>query len=210
MAIIQSGASADLWTIDTTSKAGRATLYDSAGFEVRKPGTSYLLPINLVFDNAMGAGETVWAMRYVTGALTVKIRRIRLVAGFNGTAAAATSVAWRFKRFDSATPTGGTAITVVKKRTAYAGSVVTDARFDSTGTTGLTVAGLVFGSEWHVISLPASVTNGVVSQTIDLVLPGERFGEFDLASGEGLAIQMDTASIAGNTLTGSVEWDEVS
>lgn len=33
MAVIQSGASADLWTIDPTSKAGRVTLYDSAGNE---------------------------------------------------------------------------------------------------------------------------------------------------------------------------------
>ena len=34
MAIIQSGATADLWTIDPTSKAGRVTLYNSSGTEL--------------------------------------------------------------------------------------------------------------------------------------------------------------------------------
>jgi len=34
MAVIKSGASTDQWTIDPTSKAGRVTLYDSAGNEI--------------------------------------------------------------------------------------------------------------------------------------------------------------------------------
>lgn len=209
MALIQSGASADLLTVGATSKAARVEQYDSAGFEVQKPSTgSYMLPINLVHDNAMAAGETVWAMRYVTGALVAKIKRIRLTMGFNGTAAAATP-AYRLVRFSAATPTGGTAITVIKKRNSYAGSVVTDARFDSSGVAGLTVAGVTFETAFEVFSCPASVTGTVATRNIEFALPGERFGHFDLAAGEGLAIQMETASIAGNTLAGGVEWDEV-
>jgi hypothetical protein len=43
MAIIQSGASTDLWTIDTGSNAGRVTLYDSLGNELAGVGTVQLL-----------------------------------------------------------------------------------------------------------------------------------------------------------------------
>lgn len=41
MAVVRSGASTDEWTIDPTSKAGRVTLYDSAGNELNKQKTTY-------------------------------------------------------------------------------------------------------------------------------------------------------------------------
>src|SRR5213078_3061592 len=39
-AIIQSGASSDLWTIDPTSKAGRVSIYDSSGNLLTPAGTA--------------------------------------------------------------------------------------------------------------------------------------------------------------------------
>lgn len=207
MALIQSGATADLLTVDPTSKAARVTLYDNAGNEVLKPPTgAYVLPVSVTQSAATAANSTVWAMRYVTGSLTAKIRRIRLAVGFNGTAAAATSVAYHLCRFSTATPTGGTAIGVIKKRNSYAGSVVTDARFLDTG---LTVAGVVFETPFAQMSIPVSVTGVINPWEVDFVDVGDRFDEFALVAGEGLAIRLDVVAVAGQIISGYVEWDEV-
>lgn len=207
MAKIESGASADQLTVDPTSKAARNSLYDSAGNLVTyAPTGAYVLPINIRQTAATAAAATVWAMRYVTGALVVKLKKIRLSIGFDGTAAAGTSLGYQLMRFSAATPTAGTAITVIKKRTAYAGSVVTDARFLDTG---LTVAGVVFETAFDINKIPASVTGVTQTMFIDFVEPANRFGEFDLASGEGLAIQLERTAIVGQTLDGYVEWVEV-
>src|SRR3990167_1796754 len=132
MAIIKSGATTDELTVDPTSKAARVTLYDSSGNELQKPPAGgYLLPIR-VRQTAATASGTVWSMRALTAGKKVYVRRIVVNCMFDGTAAASTSQ-YNLLRFRTATPTAGTALTVVKRDTADPTSIVTDARFLDTG-----------------------------------------------------------------------------
>jgi hypothetical protein len=52
MAVIKSGASTDLWSVDATSKAGRITLYDTAGhpIEVETVDGNYYLGTSIIQD----------------------------------------------------------------------------------------------------------------------------------------------------------------
>lgn len=207
MAIIQSGASSDTLTIDPTSKAGRVTIYDSSGLEVAKPPTgSYIADINIRQAAATGAGATVWAMRNVSGPAIAYIRHIRLMVSFDGTAAAATTLRYDFQRFDTATPTGGTSVTAVKKRSTYGSPNVSDIRFADAG---VTTTGVVFGAAFHTVGLPSSVTNGNIETDLDFATAGERYNSpFELASGEGFCIRLNTAAVIGLSIRGSVSWDE--
>lgn len=204
MAIIQSGASSDLWTIDSASKAGRVTLYDPAGNEIfqRPPTGAYILPINIRQTAATAVNSVVWAMRLVSSARRVYIRQIVLVTAFDVNAGALTS-RYGIARFAGATPTGGVAIPVVKKRSNYPTSDVTDARQVDTG---LTVAGVVVEPAAFNLGCPRALAAS--SQFVFGTDDGTAFSSFELASGEGLCISLAVAAVTGDSLIGWVAWDE--
>jgi hypothetical protein len=208
MAIIQSGATADTLTVDPASKAARVTPYRSSGTEIDSaPVSSYLLPLNIRQTAATVAGTTIWAMRN-TGSRTVYLRHLRLIMGFDGTAVAANTPRYELIRFTSATPTGGNALIPIKKRTAYPGSSVGDARELNTG---LTVTGVTFDAgSFLVIGRPISVTSGISDMDVDFALGGQSdYSMLELAVGEGLAIRIVSVNtVIGVSLTGMIEWDE--
>jgi len=80
MAIIQSGATADLWTINPISNAGRVTIYDSLGNELAGVGVALLL--NVVLDalnedgtlNLSGQANTSIQLWGSTGTFTVSFQ----------------------------------------------------------------------------------------------------------------------------------------
>lgn len=204
--IIQSGATTDVLTVDATSKAARATAYDSGGTELIPAITgAYMLPIRVRQTNTTAADSTVWAMRNVAGPSTVHIRKIRGAVIFDGTAAAATTIGYDLIRFSAATPTTGTALTVVDKRNAYAASAVTDARFLDTG---LSVTSVVFETPFAQLLIPVSVTSMIREFEIDFDQMGMRRSGFELASGEGLCIRLTANAVVGLGISGFVEWDE--
>src|SRR5579859_81632 len=168
MAIIQSGASSDQLTIDPTSKAAHVTAFDSAGNEIDKPSVgSYLAQINVRQTAATALGNVVWAMRNPVGStITAYIRHLNLTVAFDGTAAAATTVRYELERFSAATPTGGTALTIVKKRNSYGASGITDIRFLDTG---LTTTGLVFEAPFVVVGTPISVSGTQHVEKLDFL-----------------------------------------
>ena len=206
MAIISSGATSDTWTVDPTSKAGRVTIYNASGVEMfATPSGAFLAPVNIRQTAATAAPATVWSMRNPTSSTKVAyIRRIFVVMAFDGIAAASTA-RYDFMRFSAATPTGGTAITPIKKRNADAGTAVTDLRFVDTG---LTVAGVTFETAFATVSLPLALTGGVQAFDMNFEKPGERYSTFDLVAGEGLAVQLNVTAVAGQSLVGFAEWDE--
>lgn len=204
MAVIKSGATADELTIDPTSKAARITLYDSAGNELHKePNGSYLLRIpNARLTAAIAANSAIWTVRNGSSR-TMRIKRISVSAKFDGTAAA-TTAQFQLQRFTTATPSGGTALTAVKKRTALGSSTIADARFNYAA--ALTVTGVVFEEaffEWGVQRQVSAVSNH------DL-LAGLETQEalIELAPNEGLAIRLGVVAVIGDALGGYVEWDE--
>src|SRR5262245_37109795 len=138
MAIIRSGATTDTLTIDPNSKAARVTAYQSNGVERDAlPLGSYMLPINVRHTGAAAPPVVVWFMRN-TGSAVAYIRHLRLVMGFDGGPVGQTP-RYELVRFSGATGTsGGAALTPAKKRTAYPGSTIGDARFDINGA-GVTI-----------------------------------------------------------------------
>jgi len=81
MAIIQSGASTDLWTIDPTSKAGRVTLYDPAAYSLVNRRTTYAVggrtAAGIALSPAAFFAQKQFLTIYHTSASTktVKLRR---------------------------------------------------------------------------------------------------------------------------------------
>src|SRR5216117_2776624 len=99
MAIIQSGASTDLWTIDPTSKAGRVALYDTKGYNLSGFATTtqrwtYGITFStgattqevsvaaLASGSTMGiaslstAGVNIDTLRYFGGMFAAKLRKV--------------------------------------------------------------------------------------------------------------------------------------
>lgn len=167
-----------------------------------QPVGAYMLPIFIRQSAATAGGAVVWAMRN-GAALKAFIRRIFLVASFDGTAAASHSQ-WEIERFTTATPTAGTAISVVKKKFAGIASTVADARFLDTG---LTITGVVLDNPFMYVGNPRQ--NGATSE---FVYPYSRDLEdqedFTLDLNEGLAIKLTSAAVIGDSIRGYVEWDE--
>lgn len=204
MAIIQSGASADLLTVDPASKGARVTLYDSAGNELAKEpsGGIYHLPVGLKLASAVAAGSAIWAMRN-GGSKTIYLTEINLQFGFDGVAATTTS-RWELIRFSGANPTTGTAMTPVAHATAMPPSTVQDARFN---VAGLTVAGITFEAlafAYGGCQRQLQATNYYQSVASAL----QRRGVIELAPNEGLAIRLNVVAVAGDNCQGHIAWEE--
>lgn len=213
MAQIESGdGSGELLTI-TPNGAALVQQVDTAGNAVNPiPTGSYMLPFGYRHSAATTAGQTIFAMRNTSGGSVVaRIRRILAILAFDGTAAAATTLRYSFMRFNTATPSGGTAVhaNIVKKRNSYGTSVIGDARYRVDNASGLTVTSVVFESPFATLMLPISVTSGNLVVPLQFVIPGQNHSLLELAPGEGMAIQVDTTNaVIGLSLGGNVEWDE--
>lgn len=201
MAIIQSGASADNLTVDATSKAARVTLYDSAGNKTNPEyAGSYMTRIEVI-PTTLTAATTYFAVRNL-GARRVFIRCIELKLGFSGIVAASRSL-YEFTRFSAATPTGGTALSALKKDNTMPATTLTDMRFAAGG---LTVSGVVFESPLHLVGHTNQLSTDH-AQNINFIGDGET-GKFVIGVNEGFAIRANTAVVLGSYLIGSLIWDE--
>lgn len=177
---------------------------DQGGLVNEVPDGSYLLPVQVRQTATTAANATVFAMRNTSSAKTCFIKKIHLVAAFDGTAAASTS-RYELCRFSAATPTAGTAITVIKKKSSYSASNVTDARFVDTG---LTTTSVTFEMAFAFVAAQRQVSATSV-YTIDFNMGGdEAYDDFTLAPGEGLCIRLGVTAVIGDSITGYVEWDE--
>lgn len=81
-AIIKSGAGTDTWTIDTTSKAGRVTLYDSAGRQ-----TSLQSKQTFGISSTFTPAATPTDLVIIEGSATKTVRLLSVVIGTQTTAA---------------------------------------------------------------------------------------------------------------------------
>ena len=149
MAIIQSGASADQWTIDPTSKAGRGTLYDASGNVLIGSKTiANSIPVNIAsdqlpfaFSNRISSSSGIYGcgsfrvpgtattnplnLATITnnaGAKTIYLRRISVDLSTSAAATDLVSGSFRIWPNTGVTPSGGTAPTKQKYDSAYATS----------------------------------------------------------------------------------------
>lgn len=191
-------------TVDGTVSAAQ-----SGSWSVNQGGTwiigptylgQYILPIEVI-PTTLVDGTTYWTMRNL-GANRVFIRRIELNIGFTGTAAASRSL-FRFERFSTATPTAGTALTVIKGSNTFGNSSVTDARF---APGGLTTTSVVFETAFDRVGI-----NNQLSGDFSHITDFQQLGEenlFTLAVGEGIAIRAYGAVVLGSYITGKIRWSE--
>lgn len=159
----------------------------------------YSLPVNIRQSTTTAANTTVWAMRNASGSpKQVVIEKIQLSMAFDaGTPLGRSLQRYEVRRFNTATPTGGTALTPVQMDLLAPATVVTDARAVDTG---LSVTSVVFDNSFFVISCPA--TDATVVQYVRTGIP------MKLAAGEGLAIRLNVAAVAGQSICGEVTWSE--
>jgi hypothetical protein len=167
----------------------------------------YQLPIYLRQTGATAADSTVWAMRNLgVPSRAIYLRRLAVNVMFDGTAAASTS-RYELRRFRTATPTNGTALTVVKQNTDEAASVVTDARFLDTG---LTVAAVTFDTPAMAMGAPRQV--GACASYVREwpgMMAEQGSGAFIIKPTDGICLRLGVASVIGDNIQGWIEWDEV-
>jgi len=164
--------------------------------------TRYSIGIPIYHSGAVAVNSTIFAMRNPLAATkSVYIEEIFLTFGFDAaTPLIRTSVGYYLVRFSAATPTGGLALTPEKLDSSDAATSITDARVLSTGT-GLTTAGVTFSTAViSYLGLPA--VSGAVES---FKFAG---AAIKLAPGEGFAIRLAAASIAGQSLSGNMYWSE--
>lgn len=161
----------------------------------------FLAPINLRCTGATAADSAVWMMR--AGATkTLYIRRIVIFGCFDGTAAASTA-RWELRRFRTATPSGGTAITAIPK---IVGDVTTtaDIRQETAGA-ALTVTSITFDTPMAAgAACPRGSTGAVAVLNVDFSA-----APLQIAVNDGLCIRNTVTAVIGDVLAGFIEWEEV-
>lgn len=172
------------------------------------PKGAYIANINIRHTVADAAASAVWAMHNpAASARTIYIRAINWMLGFDG-ALSTLDIAYEFIRFTVADPTTGTTVPVIKKNNGYNASAIGSTNIQQKSGI-LTLAGAVFESgPFHVIRIPASVTNTISEGDLQFHQAMEGTSNFDLRPDEGMAIRLNLAAIIGQMLAGSVEWDE--
>lgn len=198
MTIIQGGVSQVGANVGAVSQGLYGELVDASGRKIAS-GENYSVLVDLAPATTLTDGTSYFFMK-TTGAKTALIRKVELTASFTGTAAASVS-SYRIERFTGTTPTGGTALTPVKKKNTYSASTITAGFLN----TGLTTSGTTIEPSF----VRLSHMNQLATVPIDLNFT--EFGEgsyFCLDVGEGLLIRANGALVAGTRLTGAIFWAE--
>lgn len=196
------------WTADgsgnsITSTLDSGTSANKRGLDVSvvPPDTNYY-SANVAIEQtaATAANATVWTMRNPAASTkTVFLEEIILNMTYDdATPVTRQTPKYVLERFSTATPTAGTAITVIKMNSANAATAVTDVRFLDTG---LTTTGVVFEAAFATLGLGSTGGTSSTHFRMDNIA-------FALAPGEGLAIRLAQATLNGISLCGTIIWRE--
>lgn len=203
MATIKSGASADYLSIDPANKAARIAVYDSGGTNFYPAYVGgYQARIDVVPTSILTDGTTYWAIRN-TGTHTCYLRCINVVTSYIGTSASSRSL-FRFERFSTGNPTGGSAIPIAKRDNNDPNS---DIGVALVAPSGMTTSAAVFEANGPMIIGVVNQLGTMANFVYDFTAVGER-SRFLLAPGEGLALRAYGTVVAGSGVHGSVWWDE--
>lgn len=206
-----SGASADLLTVDPTSKAARVTLYNPDGSLVY-PGTApvvYRATSLMMALGTLASGSCIASLENPNASgKNVYLTRVSVVAGFSGTAAA-TNMGFGVSRSTGtgAAGTGSKATTAIAKRNPNdAANSVCTFRYGPTAITGFTndtpgdfrsfFLNHQNGSPFDVEPL-ADLPHNAYAMDGTLILPATAWTLFTR-----------TISVAGSTVAVNLEWVE--
>ena len=188
-------------TAATPANALPVTVYRIDGSELEQTFLAeFYASVNIPqFTAALAANSAIFAIRNGT-TRRVKLSLAEISLGFAGTAAAST-MQLSIRRFTTATPTSGSAVTIVQEDTANATATsIVDARC-ATAAAALTTTGVVVSAPIFVALCPRSVTGAVFNYEMqrDLVLNVN----------EGLIVQYDTAGVIGDAVAVTCYWGEM-
>lgn len=204
MAIIKSGVTSDLWTIDPTSKAGRVLLYDQNGEPMGRKNT-YRASTIIPFVPAVTINRSIFTIGGSASKL-IRVKRIR-VSGFSLTAVAYLAV--NVVKYSTAT-TGGTAtnLVAVPLDSNYAGATVNQVKvFTAVPTDGTLVGTLTsWRSLWQATT---AVASGFTSDHVfDFGDIPESNGIVLRGTNQEVALVFPVAPASTPTLALDVEWTE--
>jgi len=212
MAVIESGASVDLLTIDPTAKAARVLLYAPDGTPLVYPSLTGRSVANVLVRQsaATAAGASVWGLHEPTAGRTIYITKIWLKPSFDG-AAALTHMRYELIKATGVTSfTGGVVVTPLIKRTSIGAPNAVARVLD----TGLTLTGATFGGAFYTLNYQRILSGAALATTMGYITGPVHVLEFnppiELAQNEALAIRNGptNASVIGDTLMGGVEFQE--
>jgi hypothetical protein len=169
---------------------------------------SFTVAFTARLTNADAANTSYFALSNPIGSgKTIVIKQVEYSLGFDGTAAAGTSVSMSIVKASSqGNPTTGTGLTPVPTVT-LAPSVLTNANVMFKAT-ALTITITTSQGSIGQISLPISVTAQSISGEINWAEVSGAKGQ-RLAPGEGITIQNERAAVVGQILSMTILWDEV-
>lgn len=207
MALIQSGVSADLLTVDPTSKAARVALYGPDGEPLlyisnRNRGIAH---IRVRQSAATALGAVVWAIRNSSAGKTLYITKLWLQMWFDGTGAATEMKYELIKGTGCTAMSGGTAITPLLKRTTLTNPDVDCRVLD----TGLTLTGVTQEPDpfWSAamarLTHSATQAGGIGTQH---VLDISEEAPIELAYQETLSLRQWATSVLGDNIAGGCEF----
>ena len=169
----------------------------------------YMINLGLGRFTAAVTAGAIFTMRNLLTAnnKVITLHKIHLRMGFAGTSAASSQIV-TLRRFNTATHSGGTAITLpagaVKNHINMPNSILLDARYaDITATSPLTETSVVYESVFDSFNIPRN--NGAAVEHMWQAAVGDHIF---LHPGEGLAISITQTAVIGDILVGNVEWDE--
>lgn len=159
----------------------------------------YSAKVNIRQTTTAAAGTTVWAMRNpLASPYSLVVERAQLKMTFDGPTPGLTPKLLKYEliRFNSATPSGGTAITPIKMSSLAPASAANVQFLD----TGLTMTGVNFEADSFSTVICPAVQGAVSDYQRNTVC--EKLGP-----GEGLAIRVaDVAASVGQALAGEFVW----
>lgn len=206
MAQIQSGATADLLTIDPISKAARVSLYGPDGQPLlyisdRDRG---IARVAVRQTAASAAAQVVWALRCGTVAKVLYITRIWLQFWFDGTGAATEMKYELIKGTGVTAMSSGAAVTPLLKRSSIDNSDADCRVLD----TGLTLTGVSYGSAFWNGAWPRLTHSATQAGGVSLPFCLE-FGNnpIELAKDEVLALRLLATAVIGDSVGGGVEFN---
>jgi len=189
-----------------TKELQRVVLSDSAGIDIYHPTNYYSVTgsTSAVIAATLASNTTLVAIRN-GGTKIMRISSLLVnfsVATVGTSALVAGSIAWQ--KFTSATPSGGTARTVAKKRNSYLASTVADVR-DSNA--ALTVAGVSFADVYFQSNIPLMTAGALYPWQINM----RDTDEVILEANEGICLRTQVICPGTQTWMYSycVEWCEV-
>lgn len=163
----------------------------------------YFIPISMGHLTAViPADGVIWAFRNTHGSYGVKIRRLSVTIGFDGTASPDSSK-FGIYRFIGANFSGGASIVPAKRYTGQSISIVTDAR--QSGASALVQAGVII-EPTPFISVQNQRDKSATTAEVHEWSPKD---SILLSPGEGLCIKLDSASVIGDYISGTCGYDEV-